>query len=406
VRARAAYLLAILLATAAAAACGGEEGAQDPERRVPQGFLGAVVDGPLTEPGAPRARLDGEFELMRDSGVEGVRVAFFWSEVQPYRRPQDVPRGQRERFRERVGGVPSDFGHLDRIVAAAAARGIAVLPTVLRAPAWAAKYPSRESSPPRSEAAYARFMAALVRRYGPSGSFWRANEELPRLPVRGWQIWNEPYLKLYWTDQPRYAPGYVRLLREAHTSIKRADPGARVVLSGLASFGRTAWDYLDELYRAGAAPYFDAVAAHPFTERPRNVITILERMRAVMRRHRDSRTPLLITELSWPSGRGEEKQLSYPWEESERGQARKVPAAIELLARERRRLRIERVYHYNWLSAERGEDPFAWAGLRRVTPSGEFASKPVLRGFRRVALALEGCERKGELATECERVAE
>ena len=46
-------------------------------------------------------------------------------------------------------------------------------------PPWAAKYPSKFGSPPRSNAAYAGFVRELVRRYGPRGSFWAENPGLP-----------------------------------------------------------------------------------------------------------------------------------------------------------------------------------------------------------------------------------
>ena len=46
------------------------------------------------------------------------------------------------------------------------------------------------------------YLAALVERYGPDGTFWTDHPELPKHPLREWQIWNEPHLPAYW-DAPR-----------------------------------------------------------------------------------------------------------------------------------------------------------------------------------------------------------
>ena len=32
---------------------------------------------------------------------------------------------------------------------------------------------------------------ALVGRYGPAGSLWAERPELPRIPIRAWQVFNE-----------------------------------------------------------------------------------------------------------------------------------------------------------------------------------------------------------------------
>ena len=45
------------------------------------GWLGVVVDGPLITPGFAQA--DAEWDRMATSGVESVRAAFYWHEIQP-----------------------------------------------------------------------------------------------------------------------------------------------------------------------------------------------------------------------------------------------------------------------------------------------------------------------------------
>jgi hypothetical protein len=54
---------------------------------------------------------------------------------------------------------------------------------------------------PRNPQLFTDFMTALVKRYGPSGSFWRL-ARVPRFPTREWQIWNEEAFNVFWASQP------------------------------------------------------------------------------------------------------------------------------------------------------------------------------------------------------------
>jgi len=40
-------------------------------------------------------------------------------------------------------------------------------------------------------AAWAKFLKAVVKHYGPNGSFWKQNPGVPKHPIRNYQIWNE-----------------------------------------------------------------------------------------------------------------------------------------------------------------------------------------------------------------------
>lgn len=330
--------------------------------RVPDGWLGVVADGPLTADGA---RLDAEWDLMAKSGVQSVRTAFYWNEAQPT-----------------AGGAP-DWRRYDAVVASAARRRLIVLPIVQRSPSWAAKRPGDIASPPRDPATYAAFLTALVGRYGPGGSFWTEHTDLQPHPIREWQIWNEPNLTRYWTTQP-FARSYVRLLRAAHAAIRAADPGARVVLAGLPN---ESWTALRSIYRAGGKGAFDVVALHPYTGKPRNVVRLVELARREMRRAHDSPRPVWITELSWPAAEGKTRNTPG-FETDERGQARRLTEGLRRLAAARRRLKIDKVIWYTWLSREGSVNSFDWSGLRRVR-RGRIVSAPSLAAFRRSARRLQ-----------------
>lgn len=355
-------LLLVSAATAAPAAAA---------RHVPRGWLGVVADGPLTAPGFPA---DGEWDRLAGSGAESVRTAFRWSEM------------------ERSQGA-IDFSAADRVVLAAAARGLRVLPVVQGTPGWAASGPA---APPRHASDLGRFMTALVGRYGPRGSLWAEHPEVAARPVRDWQIWNEPNLTRYL--RARHWPrAYVRLLRAAHTALQAADRGSRTILAGLPN---ESWLALRAIYRAGARGSFDAVALHPYTGRPSNVVKLVRFARREMRRFGDRRLPVWITELSWPAAVGKTKTTAG-FETDDRGQAKRLRRGLELLARARRSLRIGRVYWYTWLSAESGgPSSFDYAGLRRLR-DGHVRSAPALGAFRAMARRLEGCAKQPGDALRC-----
>ena len=372
-------LLALLVAAPAAAAA---------ERRVPQGWLGVVADGPLS------SGHEGEWDRMVAAGVESVRTAFRWSDVQPYPSAAAIASGETRRFRD-IGGIPTDFSRLDRLVAMASRRGLELLPVVESTPAWAALRDGKASSPPRDAATFRRFVVALVHRYGPRGSFWRERRELPRMPIRAWQIWNEPGITFFWSEQP-FAASFVHVLRAAANGIRAADPGAKIVLAGL---NNRSWEDLGEIYAAGGGGHFDAVAIHPYTYRPADVLRVVRRARRVMRANGDGRLPVWVTEFSWTAAR-DETILPDIINTTARGQARNLRKVLRGFAAMRRRARIERVFWYTWLSSEQPSSSFNWSGLRRLR-SGSVVSVPALAAFRRAARRLEGCAKARGDARRC-----
>jgi hypothetical protein len=353
--------------------------------RVPRGFAGADIGGAFFYPGVDQ---NAEMSSIVASGVHSVRAVFSWSQAQPYANFATVPAGQRAQFRD-VGGVPTNFGPSDQVVALAASHQLTILPVLEYAPSWAARNPGNAASPPSSPEAFARFAAAMVGRYGPRGTFWSENPSVPRVPIRMWQIWNEPNFKTYWLQQP-FERSYVQLLRAAHTAIKGADRGAEVVMAGLTNYS---WKYLMKIYKIkGARGAFDAVAAHPYTATASGVITILGKVRAVMNRFGDRRKPILATEISWPSAKGK-APARFEAATSEAGQAQKIGQAIPLLARNRGRLRLQAFYYYTWITDETmpaaRSDPFNFAGLWKFVQGAGISPKPAYAAFVRAVKAIE-----------------
>jgi hypothetical protein len=330
---------------------------------VPRSFFGVMADGALF---APTVDLGSELALMRGAGVGSTRVAVQWRALQP-----------------QPGVV--DFAAFDAYVLATARAGIRVLPVVLGTPPWAARNPSDPASPPKDPRQYGAFLSALVQRYGPAGALWAAHPEVQRVPIRQWQVWNEPDLGKYWAAKD-WAPGYVSLLRAARAAIKAADPSAKVVLAGLTN---RSWIDLRRVYAAGGGRLFDLAAVHPFSRRVPNVLKIVTLARREMRRHGDARKPLVLSEVSWSSGHGH-STFNYGWETSEQGQAQRLKSALADLAARRHADRIVGIYWYTWMSpAIGGKDSFDYSGLRRLDAAGHPVTKPALAAFRAVARRLE-----------------
>jgi hypothetical protein len=363
---------------------------------VPQGFMGVDVDGPMFGPDTP-INFPNQLTTMVANGVQSVRVAFSWAAGQPYESDADVPADQKANFTD-VSGRPTSFQFTDMVVGDAARDRITVLPTVLYAPQWDAVTNRNGVGYPRQYAPYGAYLTALIGRYGPRGSFWHENPQIPKMPIRSWQIWNEPNLAYYW-KQP-FASSYVSMLKVAHAAVKKADPGARVVLGALTN---TAWKSLGQVYKIkGAKDLFDVVSVNDFTKIPANVIEFMVFVRRAMARFGDGAKPLMATEISWPSAKGK-TSASFDFITTQAGQARNISTLLPLIGQQRLALHLIAVYWYTWMGQEDPHTgPFNFSGLLGFH-NGAVTVKPALAAFKAGALALEGCKRKGAVATSCIR---
>lgn len=317
--------------------------------KAPPGFFGVV-------PQATPSKSD----LGRMVGtVETLRMPIFWFECEPRRGEYD-------------------FAGVDQEIGAAAERGIRVLPFVYGTPSWL----GRQEKAPLEEGALARwkgFLRILVARYGPQGSFWRGRAH--REPIRRWQIWNEPNFRLYWA--PKIEPaGYAKLLRASATTIRDADPGAKIVLAGVAPVGSgmKTWVFMRRLLRVpGVLGDFDFAALHPYSATIPELDYQLEKVRAAMVAGGAGRKPLLVTEF------GVASHGDYPsaFVEGEEGQARFLRDSFERLLAMRHRWHIAGAYWYTWQD-EADADPHCGfcqgAGVLRLNGT----AKPAWYVFQRL----------------------
>lgn len=363
--------------------------AVEPTPRLQPTFFGVATDNVLLD---GQVDLNAQLARMRAVGTGSIRFPIYWSGVQPYQSWSEIPAPARALFTSEHGR-PMSFRQIDREIVAFARHGMHMLPVILQAPPWARVDPMQLWSPPANPEDYGRFVGCIVRRYGTHGQFWAQHPKLAGMAPRWWQIWNEPAggetpdgPTLFWQGPEPYEPRYLAMLRAARTAARAADPKARIVLAGL--FGNS-WDALTRIYKYGGRGLFDAVAVHPYADTPAHVLTILRYVRRAMRRERDGRLALLVTETGWPSSKGQPTTNDLGIETTETGQASNLTAEYALLAAHRLELSLQAVYWYTWVSAEPSSDTFDYAGLLRLTPTGRIGAKPAFRAYRRTLRRLE-----------------
>jgi hypothetical protein len=302
---------------------------------------------------------------------------FDWAEAQPGGR-----------------GTPIDFGRTDGVVQRAVMRNLEVLPIVFYAPRWARAYRGHFTSPPKRRSDYVTYLASLVERYGPEGTFWSEHPELPKRPVREWQIWNEPHLPAYW-DAPEKGPyGYARnyplMLRASHNIVKSLDPGAKIVMAGLT---QRAWEEIEVLYRRGIKGYFDVAALQIFPQTVKRAVKATRFFRDAMKKRGDGRKPVYLTEITWPASKGRTAGIKYQSQATPRGMASKLSGMYSAMAARRRALGLGRVFWYTWSSPYgRGGSIFNYAGLQRFD-NGAFDPQPALAAYQRSARRFQGCRK-------------
>lgn len=187
--------------------------------------------------GMTPAQIDAQLDQMQAMGVNDVRVMIPWAGVEPY---------------------PGyyNWATTDYIVEAADSRGMGVLGVLNSTPYWATQ-PGQPalSGAPASAQAYGDFAGLVAQRYAGK--------------VGAYEIWNEPNGAMFYSPEPD-PTGYTALLKAAYPEIKAADPDAQViggVVGSVVTYGNYTMnpvDFIDGIYAAGGAPYFDALSFHPY----------------------------------------------------------------------------------------------------------------------------------------------
>jgi hypothetical protein len=199
------------------------------------------------------------------------------------------------------------WGHTDAVIEHAENQGLTVIARLGWTPGWARPKPeAQETTHTYLDADhyddFADFVAAFVARY--------------RGRARHVIVWNEPNLSFEWGYRPVDPAEYTALLRAVYPRAHAANPDVVVLAGALAptlepegsAVGLSDLAYLEQMYQAGAAPYFDALAAHAYgltlpPEAPPAPETInfrrVELLREIMVAHGDGDKPVYVTEAGW-----------------------------------------------------------------------------------------------------------
>ena len=232
--------------------------------------------------------------LIRGAGFQWVKQTFAWRDIEL----------QKDKY---------DWSHADETVMLVRHFNLKLLVRLDRDPYWDREYPQGKGiadGPPKNPQEFFDFCGVFATRY--------------RGQVAAYEVWNEPNLAREWGGQPPDAAQYVNLLRGCYTAIKKADPNALVISAGLAPTGNGLPEavpdsqYLEQMYQAGAAPYFDllGVNAPGFKAAPELspdevartpslggerffAFRHVEDMRAIMVQHGDADKQVAILEFGW-----------------------------------------------------------------------------------------------------------
>jgi len=316
----------------------------------PKGFFGIVPQTTLTE---------RDVKYMKAGGIETIRWPMLWSAMQPTRK----------------GGY--NWAAFDPVVEEAARQGLTVLPFVVATPGWLTKkYTTLPIRNAAQRKAWTTFLKAVVERYGPGGEFWKLHApatiraekekqakgpvyEIPGahlrpiakpVPITTWQVWNEA--NFFYFAYPVSPIDYAKLLKLSTPVIKRAEPSAKVILTGLfgeptagAKRGMPSYEFLEQLYSVpGIKSYFDGVALHPSAIDSEALEELVERFHQVTVENHD-RVPLYITEMGW----GSQNDFHInAFEHGVLGQVEELKSAYAFLLENRTRLDLKSVYWFSW----------------------------------------------------------
>jgi hypothetical protein len=362
---------ALIIAFAAAALfAGAQQGSAKLPPRAPKGFFGVAPQTVLT---------DEDAAYMKAGGIESIRWPLPWAAIQPTRNG---------------GYLWSSF---DAVVSIAARHGLGVLPFLYGTPAWVTRKP--ETLPidnARARQGWTAFLQAAVKRYGPGGEFWKPPAQTggvqygPELvapptpkgpPIRTWQVWNEA--NFFYFAYPASPQRYVKLLKISSPAIKRADPGAKVILTGLfgeptahGPRGMPAAKFLEILYRTpGIKSRFDGIALHPYAVDAETLEELVEALHDVTLENHD-RVPLYITEMGWGS-QNNFRQVAF--EQGVQGQVKQLRDSYAYLLENRNRLDLKQVYWFSWKDFAGACDFCDSVGFFRAGP--RFHAKPAWHTF-------------------------
>ena len=243
-------------------------------------------------------------QMAAEGGYHWLRQEFPWEDIEIH--------GKGDFEDRRHEPVRSAWEKYDQIVDLAEQNGMELIVRLSNPPGWSRAGGEGEGdmntfAPPDDLQDYADFVSAVVSRYAGR--------------VKYYQLWNEPNIYPEWGSAAINPEAYAELLKAGAEAARAADPDVKIILGALASTinlqpadappGNSLNDllFLQRIYDAGAAPYFDIVAMQgyglysgPTDDRMHPRVINISRhkvIRDLMVQNGDSARPIWIAEMNW-----------------------------------------------------------------------------------------------------------
>jgi len=277
-----------------------------PRRTIPNTDINPYGANFFLEREVEALKREETIRMASEAGIGWVKQQFIWAQIET----QNVD------FQDPANWKKS-WGKYDEIVDLCERYELQIIARLDHPPAWTRQDNSIPDAPPDDLTDYADFVYGFVKHY--------------QGRVRYIQIWNEPNIYPEWGNRKVDPAEYVEMLKVAYQAAKSADPNIYVLPAPLAptlenfAVRRNLSDliFLDEMYQAGAADYFDILSANAFgfnlpPEDPPSPDKLnfqrVKLQREIMERHNDSHKAIWLNEYGWnaaPAGVFSKEELTW-----------------------------------------------------------------------------------------------
>jgi hypothetical protein len=234
-------------------------------------------------------------QMIADAGFNWLRQEFTWEDIEIHGKG-DFEDRRHEPYR-------SSWDKYDHIVDLAEEYDLEIIARISNPPSWTRARGDEAGTlaPPDNLDDYGDFVETLVRRY--------------QGRIQYYQIWNEPNIYPEWGERPVSPEEYTELLKVGYSRVKEACPECVVISGALAQTiplgprDLNDFVFLQRMYDAGAAGYFDVLAMQgyglwsgPTDRRMRPRVLNFSRplyLREIMVENGDADKPVWITEMNW-----------------------------------------------------------------------------------------------------------
>lgn len=326
------------------------------------------------------AKREQAVKMVADAGFHWLRQEFPWEDIEIHGKG-DFEDRRHEPHR-------SAWEKYDHIVSLSEQYNLELIVRLSNPPAWTRSVNDEFSTyaPPDDYGDYADFVRSVAGRY--------------RGRIRYYQIWNEPNINPEWGNAPVSPEDYTELLKAGATAVREADPEAVIIAGALAAtidldgtlVARHNFNdllFLQRMYDAGAAPYFDIMAVQgyglwsgPTDRRMHPRVMNFGRpqyIRDLMVANGDAHKPIWISEMNWNVA-PEDVEPRYG-RVSPAQQAEYLPLAYERIRRQWPWLGVANVWYLKRATDAWEQERKPEAYFRLLAP--DFTPQPAYDSLRR-----------------------